>query len=333
MCTERQLYAMADHAEDDNDESHYVYRGGRAPQHVTHVLIDKSVDDIEDDAFYNCERLVKVETHDGIRKVGRMAFRNCTSLSQINLKSVIEIDEWAFCWCKNLVDVEFGDELETIGYRAFSYCVSLKHLKFPSVVTIGSHAFSGCEAMTDIELSERLETIEGFAFSLCKCLRRIAIPLKRDLFPFDGDMRMYTQFRECDQLVTVELVGGIDKTVASLHMESWRTQMIAEFNRINEVLPNTSTTQKTNVLRQWMESALDEMDRYKTEHCRYVKEGITLLELALWKAALGENEEPAGERRTKKFKVDAESERKERRIKCGADIVIKNVLPFLQLLE
>ena len=73
------------------------------------------------------------------------------------------------------------------------------------------------------------------------------------------------------------------------------------------------------------------MDHYKAEHFRYVKEGITLLELALWKAKLDEKEESSVEGRTKKAKVDADSARKEGRITCGADVVIKNVIPFLQL--
>ena len=108
--------------------------------------------------------------------------------------------------------------------------------------------------------------------------------------------------------------------------------MHEEINRVNQVLPSTYVDEKTDVIRQWIESTLDKIDRYKAEHNRHVKEGMTLLELALWKAKLGENEEHAAmERRTKKVKVDAESARRERRITCGADMVIKNVLPFLQL--
>ncbi len=37
------------------------------------------------------------------------------------------------------------------------------------------------------------------------------------------------------------------------------------------------------------------------------------------------------QKNAKKIKVDAESARKGKRIKCGADTVIKNVLPFLKL--
>jgi len=130
----------------------------------------------------------------------------------------------------------------------------------------------------------------------------------------------------------VDLVGEAHtKTISSLHMGSWRTEMIARINRINQVLPDTGQREKSGVIKHWMDTFLDKMDRYKAEHCRYVKEAITLLELALWKAKLDEKEDTFAEGRTKKAKIDAESARKEKRITCGADIVIKNVLPFLQL--
>ena len=107
--------------------------------------------------------------------------------------------------------------------------------------------------------------------------------------------------------------------------------MIAEINRINRVLPTTPVNEKTAKIRQWMESVIDKMDHYKAEHYRYVKEGITLLELALWKTKLGEKEDENAEKRTKKATVDAENNRRDTRITCGADMVIKNVLPFLLL--
>ena len=230
---------MADHAEGD-DIFFIIYRGGRAPRHVTHVRIDKSVDEIEDDAFNGCEHLVQVDTHDGIRKVGKRAFYYCISLRWINLKTAVEIDELAFCYCENLESVEFGDRLETIGDNAFELCTSLTHLKLPSIITVAACAFDNCTRLTDIELSERLEDIERRAFQGCERLQRIAIPLKRDLFPIDDRVwRVYSQFDGCKHLRTADLVGGTHDIVASLHMESWRTEMIKEINRINQVLPTT----------------------------------------------------------------------------------------------
>ena len=330
---------MADHADGANDGDIFIYRGGRAPEHVTHVRIDESVDEIEKSAFQFRRHLVQVETHDGIRKVGNGAFSYCRSLRWINLKSAVEIGQCAFYNCEDLESVEFGGNLETIGEEAFWNCSSLTHLKLPSIITIETVAFSNCTRLIDIELSERLETIEQGAFGGCERLQRIVIPLKRDLFVFEeyplwqgkGTVKGYHQFDECEQLTTVDLVGGTHKTVASLHMDSWRTEMIAEINRINQVLPTIPADDKTGVIQQWMEWVIDKMDNYKAEHCRYVKEGITLLELAVWKTKLDEKEESSVERKTKKVKVDAESARKERRITCGADIVIKNVFPFLKL--
>ena len=71
------LRNLADHADDgDHDGDIFIYRGGRAPQHVhvTHVRIDKSVDEIEKFAFNYCQSLIQVDTNDGIRRVRKRAF-------------------------------------------------------------------------------------------------------------------------------------------------------------------------------------------------------------------------------------------------------------------
>ena len=255
------------------------------------------------------------------------------SLKGINLKSAVEIDVQAFYMCDNLETIEFGDRLETIGKCAFNGCTSLKHLKLPSIITIGYCAFANCKRLKGIIVSERLETLGASAFFKCERLKRIAIPLKRDIFEFTDTvwLQRYNHFTNCNKLSTVDLVGWVHKTVASLHMEGWRTEMNEEINRINQALPGTKTG-KTKVIRQWIGSVIDKIDHYKTEHKRYVKEGITLLELALWRAKLGEKDD-CTEGKAKKAKIDVESKRNERRIICGADIVIKNVLPFLQLDE
>ena len=284
---------------------------------------------IEERAFKLCENLVQVETHDEIRRVGRMAFWRCKSLRRINLRSVCEVSKSAFCRCENLKFVEFGETVE-IGLMAFWGCENLERLNFTSIIITGIGSFSYCEALTNIEFSERLETIEARAFRECKRLQRIAIPLKRDLFVIDDESDQCGQFDRCDQLTTVDLVGEAHtKTISSLFMESWRTEMEEEINRINQVLPDTQRRDKTNEIMQWMDSVMDKMDHYKALHCRYVKEAITLLELALWKVKLGEKDENCAEGRT--AKVGAGSVRKEKRITCGADVVIKNVFPFLQL--
>jgi hypothetical protein len=336
---------MADHAAGDDI---FVYTGGRAPQHIVNVIIDESVEEIDELAFRDNRNLKSVTCHDGLLKVRKAAFRNCSSLQRMKMPGVKIIEQTVFYGCENLTHVEF-DKLETVGDDAFMVsrdctsfafcrCTSLKRIKLPKVKIIGRMAFlnSGVE---DAEFGEDLETIGNSAFRGSK-LRRIAIPLRDEMFRWSYYYRTYTQFSECPNLTTVDLVGRIHKTVASLHLQSWRNEMNEEIKRINQVLPSTDSDEKADVIRQWIQSVIRNIDHYKAEHRALLKEATTLLELALWKAKLAGftadydkkcSVLSVAEKTVKKAKIDAEGARKEARITSGADIIIKNVLPYLKM--
>ena len=109
--------------------------------------------------------------------------------------------------------------------------------------------------------------------------------------------------------------------------------MNEEIDRINQVLPNTPAREKTDAVQEWIRSFNSRMEHYKAEHYALLKEDMTQLELAVWKAKLDEREERGidGKSLAKKAKIDVDTIRKEKRITSGASIIIKNVLPFLQL--
>jgi hypothetical protein len=188
--------------------------------------------------------------------------------------------------------------------------------------------FENCDQLTDVEMPE-VERIGDGAFTSCTRLRRIAIPQKDDIF--DGNYVFYM----CVNLSTVDVVGGIHKTISSLHMESWRNEMREEIDRINSDLEDTHAFEMTGAIRQWIRSVLQRIEHYKTEHYMLLKKSMTLLELAIWKAKLlDENEEgySLGDNQpTKKAKIDSDSARKALRITSGASDVIQNVLPFLAI--
>ena len=232
---------MADHAD---EEDIFVYTGGEqvVPRDVTHVIVDKSVKIIRRRAFGSRRCLVSIEMHDGIEIIEEGAFCYCTSLrGSIKLPGVRVVEDDAF-ESTNLTDVEFGDKLETIGDSAFNQCMSLRSVKMPTVRDIDGHAFGDCPRLTDVEMPEA-ERIGNFAFFNCPLLRRIAIPLKDNIF--DGD----NLFDSCVNLSTIDVVGGIHKTISSLHMESWRNEMREEIDRINRVLPTTFPLEKTSAIR------------------------------------------------------------------------------------
>ena len=108
--------------------------------------------------------------------------------------------------------------------------------------------------------------------------------------------------------------------------------MTAEINRINQVLPNTPAKKKTKEIHKWINPVFDYLKFYKFAHRGYVKDGITLLELAVWKANLEEKEADQFEREERRVtRGGRKRARKEILLTSGADVIIRNVFPFLKL--
>jgi len=111
--------------------------------------------------------------------------------------------------------------------------------------------------------------------------------------------------------------------------------MRRDINQINRTLPRIPSAQKTAVIKWWLQAVRSRFEHYKAEHIKVLKEATVLLELALWKAKLDDDDNKGGgdslEAPTKKVKINVECTRNERRVTSGANIVIKNVLPFLAL--
>lgn len=316
---------------DVDDGSTFVYTGGRAPHNVRRAKIDESIDTILAFAFFHCTQLIEVKGHDKLKKIEGKAFSQCQRIRRLTkMNGVIEIEANAFNGCSALSDVDF-DKLEIIGFAAFSNCTSLRSINLPSVRRVGDCAFYNCWALTDAAFGEDLERISDAFWN--SSLRRIAIPLKRSLINDQIASTTGGAFNYCLNLSRVDIVGGIHKTISSLHMKGWRDDMQEEIESINQTLPNTYPHQKTTAIQQWIRSVLNRMEHYKSEHKVLVKEAMTLLELALWKANLDESESTGvpsqeGVRVTRR---QIKRARKERCITSGASIIIKNVLPFLAL--
>ena len=306
--------------DDDDDDDIFVYTGGEqeVPRDVKRVRIAENIDTIPCDAFRGCELLIEVKGHKKLKKIETWAFDDCYSLRWLTkMNGVVEIGDHAFMSCHALSDLEFG-KLEIIGNISFAWCKSLRSINLPSIRRVGVNAFFNCTALREAVFGENLGRIES-AFNQCTSLRRIAIPLKDGLIVEDR------AFIGCGNLSRVDLVGEIHKTISSLHMESWREEIKEEIDRINQTLPDVpSGREKTVAIKEWIESVIDRIEHYKAEHQILLKEAMVLLELALWKAKLDDNGS----------NIDTESVevvREEHRVTCGANIVIKNVLPFLAL--
>lgn len=303
----------------DHHQEVFIYTGGRVPehlkQHITHVVIDLSVRSIDDFAFYECPHLVNVDCHDGVLKVGREAFAHCPSLQYVRMAGVTVVEDAAFFDDQNLLGADFGS-IEIIRFAAFSQCISLRFFASKTVKDIGVAAFFCCEQLTDAEFGDNLERVGKRAFRRCFNLRRIVMPLKKRVLDCDV-------FNYCENLVRVDFIGNVLETVSFLSMHSWRNDIEEQIKWVNRFLPTISSSMKTMALQQWIESILDKLNYYKTEHYKLLKEAATDLELALWKTKL-ENE---------RVQVWDKRQREECRFVCKSNIVIPSVVSFLLIPE
>ena len=311
----------------------YLYTGGPIPLHVTHIRIDKSINEIPDKVFSG-KNVQEVELHNGVYRIGKLAFYNCRCLERLSGASGVRlIDEGAFYRCKRLRDLEFGSnskKLEHIGAGAFSRCASLLVLKIPSVKIVDDFAFQYCVNMTDVDFGDDLEQVKGSAFLNCYSLIRVAMPLKADL------IRDNNVFQGCRNMAHVDLAGEVHDTISHFSLQIWKDEMDKEIDQLNQVLSAVPSGVKAVAVRQWIGRVLTRVEHFEKEHNRFLAESAIILELALWRHGLnGEADhdyEPSLEVQSKKrARIDVDNARQERRMTCGANIVVKNVLSFLQL--
>ena len=120
----------------------------------------------------------KVILPDGIRKIGRGAFRDCIYIKDVTIpEGVIEIGEAAFSNCGRLERVTIRGTMEKIGSAAFSKCGRLKNVSILSAVRIiGNGAFENCRSLSRVIIPEGLEEICGNAFRACIRLTHLYFP-------------------------------------------------------------------------------------------------------------------------------------------------------------
>ena len=74
---------------------------------ITKVVVTEGIHDLGQMAFYELPNLTTVELADSVVEIRNYAFKNCTSLTDINLEVVEYIREGAFYGCSALEDLSF----------------------------------------------------------------------------------------------------------------------------------------------------------------------------------------------------------------------------------
>jgi len=120
--------------------------------------------------------LRKVSLASSIYRIGKYAFKECTSLTSLPLASSTIINEGVFEGCTGLESVEIPVNITTISSYAFQNCTGMKHLSIPGTVTdIGVKAFDGCSLLEDVVYRGTVDPTSVGSFSGCDNLTHVCV--------------------------------------------------------------------------------------------------------------------------------------------------------------
>jgi len=123
------------------------------------------VSTIGDSAFADLSNLKSIDiTSDELKSIGKNAFINCSSATQIQLGKYLEsIGDFAFYGCATADEIIIPNICSNVGESAFANCTELKYVQIGSYVSvIGANAFENDENIVsvvfEVSTTEKVET-------------------------------------------------------------------------------------------------------------------------------------------------------------------------------
>ena len=127
----------------------------KVPATVTYGKYTYTVNEMEENVFYQCAELTEVTLPNTITEIPAEAFRYCTGLTKVTLPAA----------------------LTTIGKTAFNGCTALQNIALPASLTeIGRYAFGGCESLTSVTIPSGVKIVSAGSFFHCFKLAKVTLP-------------------------------------------------------------------------------------------------------------------------------------------------------------
>lgn len=144
---------------------------------LNRVTIPKSVTKIGAFAFKECSSLSEVnfENESMLNEIGKEAFTS-TAITTIRIpKHVKTIGPEVFSKCNNIQSIEFesGSEFSEISESMFAGCPFTNFTLPDNVTKIGERAFDGCTNLKSITIPNKITEIGDGAFSDCTALSSV----------------------------------------------------------------------------------------------------------------------------------------------------------------
>ncbi|MDO5138597.1 MAG: leucine-rich repeat protein, partial [Oscillospiraceae bacterium] len=144
---------------------------------VKRAIIEYGVSSIGKYAFRDCTSLTSIDIPDSITSIGEDAFWGCSALINIKIpNSVISMGSGVFGGCRKLTDVTISNSVKRLEDQAFDGCWNLTNVIIPdSVTSIGKYVFGNCNCLTSVTIPNSVTSIGGATFFQCSGLTSVTI--------------------------------------------------------------------------------------------------------------------------------------------------------------
>lgn len=159
--------------------------------------------------FDGCTALKSLEIPSGVTVIGQYTFRNCTSLSEMDLGNMKIIGTYAFQNCTSLSEITIPSTVTTYGTRPFDGCTGLVKATVNSSANLPSNMFAGCSLFSEVTLNSAIKTIGTYAFQNCTSLESIVLPASLTTLGTASSTSASNVFEGCTSLKSIEIPAGV----------------------------------------------------------------------------------------------------------------------------
>lgn len=229
---------------------------------ITEVTIPAGVTRLEDETFYECNKLQKATLPDGITYIGYSCFSEDKELLDVNIPTSLEaIGEYAFynnekrstpivfpATLKSIAahafrnnyrvrSITFNNGLESLGSWAFSDCSDVESISLPESITqMADRVFQGCDSITQFTFPSSITVVPEAVLYHCDKLQQVTLA--------SGTTRIAAYaFENCPQLATMNLTEQTSLTDINIHA-------FANTGFTTVTLPNSLTTVDYSAFRE-----------------------------------------------------------------------------------
>ncbi len=175
---------------------------------IEEVVIPDSVKEIDYRAFKDCKSLSRVDLGN-LETISFDVFMGCDSLQSIVIPNTLVngSDYPIFTDCINLTNITF-EEGTTVLAANICATTGISHITIPNtVVKIEREAFDGCKKLVSITIPESVKDIEYKAFYNCTLLSNVDLG-RIEKLSFDI-------FKGCDSLESIEIPNTLKESASS----------------------------------------------------------------------------------------------------------------------